>query len=66
MELKLKEKRFEIITKETMGLTRETAILRDKVTGICYLYHAAGYGGGLTPLLDKNGNPIIDTGYERR
>ena len=31
----------------------------DKVTGVNYLFHASGYAGGLTPLLDRNGNPIV-------
>lgn len=31
----------------------------DKETGVNYLYHSGGYGGGLTPLLDREGKPII-------
>lgn len=31
----------------------------DTVTGVNYLFHKDGYGGGLTPLLDENGNVII-------
>ncbi len=31
----------------------------DRVTGVNYLYHAAGYSGGLTVLLDKDGKPVI-------
>lgn len=31
----------------------------DKETGVNYLYHFSGYSGGLTPLLDRQGNPVI-------
>ncbi|MCQ2419917.1 MAG: DUF6440 family protein [Clostridia bacterium] len=31
----------------------------DKVTGVTYLWMSSGYAGGLTPLLDANGNPVI-------
>ena len=31
----------------------------DRETGVNYLYHRGGYGGGLTPLLDREGKPII-------
>lgn len=32
-----------------------TEIWVDKETGVNYLYHASGYSGGLTPLLDREG-----------
>ena len=31
----------------------------DTTTGANYLFHASGYAGGLTPLLDREGKPII-------
>ena len=31
----------------------------DKETGVNYFFHASGYAGGLTPLLDKDGKPIV-------
>lgn len=31
----------------------------DKETGVNYLYHVSGYSGGLTPLLDRDGRPIV-------
>ncbi len=32
----------------------------DKETGVNYIFHiAGGYAGGLTPLLDKYGKPVI-------
>jgi len=56
---KNKEKRFEIIHQESKVLTG-SMIIRDKQTGVNYLYVASGYGGGLSPLLDKDGKPIIN------
>ena len=40
-------------------------ILVDKETGVNYLYRQSGYSGGLTPLLDKDGKPVI-TPVERK
>lgn len=31
----------------------------DKQTGVNYLFHSYGYGGGLTPLLNRDGTPVI-------
>ena len=31
----------------------------DKETGVNYLFCSSGYAGGLTVLLDKDGNPVI-------
>lgn len=36
-----------------------TAVFVDRVTGVCYLYRAASYGGGLTVMLDADGSPLI-------
>ena len=53
-----KKDRFEVIYQET-GLKSEKTILVDKETGVNYLFIASGFGGGLTPLLDKDSKPII-------
>ncbi len=50
-------KRF--VWRESEGFIKETRIIVDTVTGVNYLFVAAGYAGGLTPLLDANGNPIV-------
>ena len=34
-------------------------VLVDRKTGVNYLWTAAGYAGGLTVLLDAEGNPIV-------
>ena len=31
----------------------------DKETGVNYMFQQGGYAGGLTPLLDREGKPII-------
>lgn len=51
-----KDKRFVKVYSQGAG---STAILVDKKTGVNYLFHSSGYAGGLTVLLDSEGNPII-------
>ena len=51
-----KDKRFVKIYSQSAG-TIEVWV--DKETGVNYLYHASGYGGGLTVLLDKDGKPVV-------
>lgn len=54
-----KDQRFEkIYSQGTMSVTE---IWVDKETGINYLYHASGYSGGLTPLLDREVKPVISS-----
>ncbi|MCU6762742.1 Uncharacterised protein [uncultured Roseburia sp.] len=43
----------------TQGKLNVTEILVDKETGVNYLFHISGYGAGLTPLLDREGKPVI-------
>lgn len=57
-----KEKRFVVYT-EAMGLG-SVKILMDRVTGVHYLYFCDGCSGGLTPLLDSEGKPIVETPCE--
>ncbi|MBQ9459763.1 MAG: xylan 1,4-beta-xylosidase [Oscillospiraceae bacterium] len=52
-----KEKRFVMYT-EGMGFG-QIKILMDRCTGVHYLYYGDGSAGGLTPLLDSDGKPII-------
>ena len=58
-----KEKRFVRIHSES-GLQGSTEIWVDRETGVNYLYHASGYSGGLTPLLDRDGRPVVTTVYD--
>lgn len=41
------------------GVMNVTEIWVDKETGVNYVFHACGQAGGLTPLLDKDGKPVI-------
>ena len=43
----------------SQGSVNVSEIWVDKLTGINYLFHAGGYSGGLTPLLDREGKPVI-------
>ena len=51
-----KEERFVRIHSENFG---SETILVDRLTGVNYLFVQAGYAGGLTPLLDREGKPVI-------
>lgn len=53
----MKNQRFEKIY--TQGVMEIVEILVDKETGVNYVFRQSGYAGGLTPLLDKNGSPVI-------
>lgn len=51
------DERFIKIYKQ--GTVSVIEIWVDKATGVNYLYRRDGYSGGLTPLLDKDGKPVI-------
>lgn len=53
--------RFEIVYQEG-GFMGAKTIYVDKETGVNYLFIASGYAGGLTPLLDAEGKPVITKG----
>ncbi len=52
-----KDQRFEKVYSQ--GTMNVTEILVDKVTGVNYLFRQSGYAGGLTPLLDRDGKPVV-------
>jgi len=57
---KRKEKRFITTYSHGGGFSGpSTYILVDKATGVNYLYAAGSYGGGVTPLLNRDGTPVI-------
>lgn len=53
--------RFETVySQKNMGATLDvTEILVDRQTGVHYLFYQSRFGGGLTPLLDRDGKPVI-------
>lgn len=54
-----KEKRFIKVLSEGSFTGPATYVLVDRQTGVNYLYASSGYGGGLTPLLNRDGTPIV-------
>lgn len=54
-----KNDRFEKVYSQ--GTINITEIWVDKETGVNYVFHASGYAGGMTPLLDRGGKPVITT-----
>ena len=55
----MSEKRFEKVYSQ--GAIDVMEVWVDKETGVNYLYHYSGNSGGLTPLLDRDGKPVITT-----
>lgn len=53
-----KEKRFDTVY-EQGEFGKEVEIWIDRKTGVNYLWVSGGYSGGLTPLLDAYGKPVI-------
>ena len=51
------ETRFEKVYSQGTLTTAEVYV--DKETGVNYLFMTSGYAGGLTPLLDREGKPVI-------
>lgn len=51
------EKRFEQVY--TQGVLQTVQILVDRETGVNYLFVSSGESGGLTPLLGRDGRPVI-------
>ena len=43
----------------SQGSITVTEIWVDKETGVNYIFHASGSAGGMTPLLDRDGKPVI-------
>lgn len=52
-----KKERFEKVYSQ--GMANVTEIWVDKETGVNYVFHSSGYAGGMTPLLDREGKPVI-------
>ena len=58
-----KNDRFEKVYSQ--GTINITEIWVDKETGVNYVFHASGYAGGMTALLDREGKPVITTVVNR-
>lgn len=46
------------------GAMEGSEIWVDTETGVNYFYHFSGSSGGLTPLLDSDGKPIVSSRSE--
>ena len=57
------DKRF-VKTYSQAGFFVAVEIWVDRLTGVNYLFHKDGYGAGLTPLLNRDGTPVV-TGVPR-
>ena len=53
-----KDSRFIKILEESSFIS-SSEIWVDTETGVQYLYHSAGYSGGLTVLVDAEGKPLL-------
>lgn len=51
------EDRFEQVYSQ--GLMSAMEIWVDKETGVNYVFRSSGYAGGLTPLLGRDGKPVV-------
>ena len=47
----------------SQGTMNVMEIWVDKETGVNYVFHVSGYSGGMTPLLDREGKPVISNIY---
>jgi len=52
-----KNDRFEKVYSQ--GSLNIMEIWVDKETGVNYVFHQSGYAGGMTPLLDREGKPVV-------
>lgn len=46
------------------GTLNITEIWVDRDTGVNYVFHASGNAGGLAPLLDREGKPVVSSVYD--
>lgn len=53
----MKNERFKKVYSQ--GTVSIIEIWLDTQTGVNYLYRENGYSGGFTPLLDKDGKPVV-------
>lgn len=60
MTMAKQDTHFEVVLEEGNGLTAlSRSVLLDTATGVQYLFAQSGYAGGLCPLLDRDGKPLL-------
>ena len=57
-----KKKRF--VVSYTQGTLSSVMVLVDTETGVNYLFYRDGSSAGLTPLLNRDGKPIVTSVIE--
>ena len=58
-----KNDRFEKVYSQ--GALSTIEIWVDRETGVNYIFRQSGNAGGLTPLLDREGKPVVSTVISR-
>lgn len=48
----------------SQGKLSSIQIWVDRETGVNYIFRDSGYGGGMTPLLDSDGKPVVTHFYD--
>ena len=51
-------KRFITISEQCVA-GNKLIVVADKETSVCYLMFKTGYRGGITPLIDRDGRPVL-------
>ena len=46
------------------GWLGSTEVWVDRETGVNYLFHSTGNAGGLTPLLNRDGTPVVTSVFD--
>ena len=53
------EKKERFVKTWSDGIFGSNEIWVDTQTGVNYFFHATGNAGGLTPMLDRDGTPVV-------
>ena len=54
-----KENRFVKVYSQSGFVDPTVTVFVDRQTGVNYVFTQAGYAGGMTPLLNRDGSPVI-------
>jgi hypothetical protein len=60
------ENRFVKTYSQGNGLSSRVEIWVDMKTGVNYIFTQSGYAGGMTPLLDAQGKPVVTSPVQIR
>ena len=56
-----KDDRFQVTYTQGSEFTISAQVWVDRETGVNYLFMKSGYGAGLTPILNRDGKPVVTT-----